>query len=389
MTGARGVATTGARGVAMTGAPRMAAPGDVAVVGAGIGGLAAALAFARAGCDVTVHERASAFAEVGAGIQISPNGFAVLHALGLGDAVAARGRRSEAIEVSDALDGGRLLRMALRGRPFFLLHRADLVTILAEACAAAGVGFRFGTALRAPPEADLVVGADGVHSAMRERLNGGSDARFSGQVAWRALVDASLPDLAQIFVAPGRHLVTYPLRDGKIANLVAVEERDRWHADGWHHAGDPEGLRRAFADCAAPVRDLVARVRDVHVWGLHLRPMAGVWTGDGVAIVGDAAHPTLPFLAQGANLALEDAWVLADCAMAGRLGAYASRRTQRVRRALAAAEANARNYHLRGVRRRAAHLALRVLDRTAPGLMLGRYRWLYENDVTKGGSGGA
>lgn len=374
----------------------------IVVAGGGIGGLAAALSFARRGARVTLLEQAPALTEVGAGLQVTPNGGAVLRALGLGDAVLARGLRAAAVEPVDALTGHRIACFdlsALPGAPYVFLHRADLIDILATACRAAGVELRTGTRVaRISPAGEvrseagvlnpvLAVGAEGLHSDLRRTLNGGDAPFFTGQVAWRAIVRAEAPPVARIWMAPGRHVVTYPLPGGRL-NLVAVQERAAWAAEGWHHEDDPAHLRAAFADACPELQGLLALVAAPRLWGLFRHPVAAHWVAEGAAILGDAAHPTLPFLAQGANLALEDAWVLAACCDARQslgeaLGRYEALRRPRVQRAIAAANANAVNYHLSGWRRGAAHGALGLLGRLAPGAFLRRMDWLYGHDVTQ------
>ena len=383
---------------------------EVLVAGGGVAGLSAALAFARRGASVTLLEQAGEIAEVGAGLQISPNGFAVLDALGLGEAIAARGVAARAVSLRRHQDGAEVTRMDLArlapGRRYLFLHRADLIDALAAAVRAAGVQLRLlqqvaevapgtrpavVTAQGARLEADLVVGADGLHSRLRPALNGAAPPRFTGQVAWRALVPgpADHPPEAWVHMGPGRHLVSYPLRGGARVNLVAVEERRTWAEEGWHHRDDPANLRAAFAAFGGAVPGLLAAVEEVHLWGLFRHPVAARWHGDGIALLGDAAHPTLPFLAQGANLALEDAWVLADAvARAGTraagLAAYQQRRRARAARTVEAASRNAWKYHLRpGPVRLAGHAALGLAGRLAPGALLSGFDWLYGHDVTQ------
>ena len=363
----------------------------VAVVGGGIGGLTAALACARRGASVTLHEQAPAFTEVGAGLQISPNGARPLEALGLGPALDRVSVRAEAVEPMDAITGRRVTRFDLAGRdgpPYRFLHRADFIDVLAEAARDAGVTLVTGDRVEEMPEAEVVIAADGLHSTFRTRLNPDSKPFFTGQVAWRAVVPvAEAEPVARVWMAPGRHLVTYPLAGGRL-NIVAVQERREWAEEGWHHAADPATLRNAFAGLSGRLAGLLARVEEVAEWGLFRHPVAACWhDGARLALIGDAAHPTLPFLAQGANLAVEDAWVLAACLdaapVAEALPRYQSLRRDRVVRAVTAANRNAVNYHLSGLRRTLSHAVLRGVGALAPGLMTGRLDWLYDHDVTQ------
>ncbi|UWQ20616.1 FAD-dependent monooxygenase [Jannaschia sp. W003] len=364
--------------------------GGVTVLGAGIAGLACALALARQGRPVRVVEQAARLAEVGAGIQIAPNGARVLDALGVDVPHIA----SEALHLVDGPSGRTLLRAPL-GPGFRLVHRADLVGALAASASAAGVRLAAGRRVlairpgalvtdRGPiPAAGRIVGADGVHGAARAHVAPEHAPRFTGQVAWRALVPLAMPwpHEAQVHVGRGRHIVLYPLRDGLTLNVVAVEERAAWAAEGWSQRDDPANLRHAFRSFAEPVRALLQRVGTVYLWGLMDHGATARWHRDDVTLIGDAAHPTLPFLAQGANLALEDAWTLSR-SLDDPEG-WERRRRPRVERALEAAAANARRYHLAGPRRLAAHAALRLANRTAPGLPLRGYRWLYDHDATR------
>ncbi len=377
------------------------------MIGAGIGGLAAALALAQRGARVRVLEQAPEIGEVGAGLQISPNGVVVLDALGLGEGARARAVASRAVRLIDGPSGREVARLDLSARDFLLFHRADLQALLLEGARAAGVEIETGRKLigvtleGARPrlrfkggaeeeEVGFVVGADGLHSQLRRAINPPEEPFFTGQVAWRALVedDGSAPCEARVHMGPGRHLVAYPLRAGRLINIVAVEEREAWAAEGWFHRDDPANLRAAFAGFGPEIQALLERVQQVHVWGLHRHSVALEWHRGRAAILGDAAHPTLPFMAQGAVMALEDAWVLADSLAALGLedGAalYQARRRPRAARVIEAANRNARNYHLRALPTRlAAHTGLRLLSRFAPARLLARYEWIYAYDVTR------
>jgi salicylate hydroxylase len=369
---------------------------DIAIIGAGIGGLAAARACALRGARVVVHEQAVAITEVGAGLQITPNGFAVLRALGLADAVKAMGARAQAVALHDYRRGPviRLDLTRLTAQDYWFLHRADLIDILHCGAVDAGVEIRLGQQIADPKtlSADLVIGADGLHSVVRTALNGTLAPFFTRQVAWRAVVphDGTRMGEARVHMAPHRHLVSYPLRGGTQLNLVAVEERTEWAEESWSAAGDPSDLRARFADFGAAAQAMLGRVDSVRKWGLFRHPVAPVWGEGRLAVLGDAAHPTLPFMAQGASLALEDAWALpaalaAAPDIAGALVMYQAARHQRARYVVEAANGNAWKYHLslKPVRL-AAHMALRLGGAIAPDRMMRQFDWIYGHDETRG-----
>ena len=374
---------------------------DIAIIGGGIGGLTAALAFARCGAKVTVYEQAPALTEVGAGLQITPNGARALNALGTGQALDATGVTAKAVVPMDALASKEITRFDLSAQipAYRFYHRAALIDILARGCEAAGVVVKLGERigeLNADGSFDangvairptLTVGADGLHSVVRGLMNTPAKPFFTGQVAWRAMIKTDkLDPVARIWMAPGRHMVTYPLADGRL-NIVAVQARSQWADEGWHHADEPGNLRMAFADCGWEVKSILGEVEEANLWGLFRHPVADNWHAGSVAILGDAAHPTLPFLAQGANLAIEDAYVLARCcdrtaSLDAGLHNYQQERRGRVVKAIEAANKNARNYHLGGVQRMVAHAGLKAMGKVAPAAFLGRLSWLYDHDVT-------
>ena len=384
----------------------------VTVLGAGVAGLAVARALALRGAVVTVFEQADAVREVGAGLQVSPNGAVVLRALGLGQALTAASQRAGAVELRDGFTGAVVTRLEVgRLRPqqgYHFVHRADLIGLLLAGAHEVGVDLRLLNRVTsvdltgAQPvlvmedgtrhEADLLIGADGLHSPTRTALNGKVAPFFTHQVAWRAVVPGDGgAAVAEVHMGAGRHLVSYPLRGGTLRNIVAVEERRTWADESWTLRDDPIELRLAFKDFSPRVRGWLDMIEDVYLWGLFRHPVAAVWQralpGGGVAILGDAAHPTLPFLAQGASMGLEDAWVLAaslaacDTWAAG-LASYQAARAGRCARIVEAASKNARAYHLAGVTRTLAHAGLRFGGWLAPDLALRRFDWLYGFDAT-------
>jgi len=386
---------------------------EISIIGAGIGGMAAATALAQKGARVRVFEQAEGLGEVGAGLQISPNAVAVLEALGLRDAAAAVANTPEAVVLRD-YRGAEVVRLpmggsavARYGRPYWQFHRADLLDVLEQGARAAGVELVFGHRLAAvgqtdarvtaefehglKAEADALIGADGVRSVVRGLALQGQPAEFTGQVAWRGLVpSARLPkglfeNAAQVFMGKGRHFVAYPLREGRVINFVAVEERSGWVEEGWNTPDTPENLRNAFKGFSAPVQALLEQVEETFLWGLFNHPVLPRWSDGHIGLVGDACHPMLPFLAQGAGMGLEDAYVLAEQMSVNNiengLQAYETMRKPRATRVQMGAARNAWSYHLRNpLFRGAAHKLLGMVPQKA---LLGQFDYLYGHDVTE------
>lgn len=374
---------------------------EIHVIGAGIGGVAAAVALAQRGMRVRVLEQAGALTEIGAGLQISANGMAVLRALGVIGAEPTEAVQSAGTEIRDHAQGRLVTRMPPPAAgPTWYFHRADLLALLVERAEALNVPIELGSEVAgyavnrqgcqltmgdgSRRQIGLVVAADGGQSRARQVLQEPARASFSRQVAWRALVPGTGqagPARAVLSMAPGQHVVTYPLRGGKLVNIVAVEERDDWTEEGWRLEGNPDEMRARFAGFGGPVAALLAQVQSAHLWALYLHPVAARWYRGQLALLGDAAHPTLPFMAQGACLALEDAWVLATCLAADGppgLARYQAQRRPRAQRVVAAAAANAHRFHLRGPQRWGAQALLRL----AGPRLASRYEWIYGHDVT-------
>ncbi len=365
---------------------------NISVIGGGIAGMAAALACAQRGARVTLFEQADALAEVGAGLQISPNAVAVLSALGLRESAADKASAPDSIELRDLRSARRIWNIPMGetavsrwGHPYWQFHRADLLAVLEHGARAAGVDIRLGQAVT-DPGGDIVIAADGVRSPTRQRLFGGQ-VRFANQVAWRGIVKLDEPAHfpTQIWMGPGRHLVTYPLRGGTQVNFVAVEERETWTEEGWNIPADPDDLRAAFAHAAQPIRELLDMVTDTFLWGLFAHPPLDHWVSGNTVLIGDAAHPMTPFMAQGAGMGLEDAWVLADCLAAegiAGLATFEAKRKARATRVQQTAQRNAAIYHMAGVPRPFLHLGMFGSAKLVPNLPLRMFDWIYGEDVT-------
>jgi salicylate hydroxylase len=355
-------------------------PPRVAIVGGGIGGLTAALAMHRRGIDVTVHERASAIGEIGAGITLSPNSIKAYRALGIEDQIAAIGFESDFQTVRAWDTGNEISRVDRKGTyqkaygaPYYSMHRADLVDVLARnlpdgivtlnarcvgaetnGAGAAVAHFADGSAV----EADLVVGADGIHSAVRESLFGKQAPRFTGTVCWRGLVPYdALPSSRvtkdwNLYMGPQRHLIHYMVRRGDVVNFVAHVETDSWTGESWTHECDRAEVLETFAGWHAPLLDMIAAAETCFKWALYDRDPLQKWSSGRVALMGDSAHAMPPFIGQGAGMAIEDGYVLAAMIaltpddMAGALARYERLRVPRASRAVHEARARGEQMHL-------------------------------------------
>jgi len=353
---------------------------SLAIVGAGIGGLAAALSLLKVGVDVHVYEQADALTELGAGIQISPNASRILHGLGLGDRLAATGVKPRAFHQRRWDDGRTLLRTLLAeameaafGFPYYHMHRADVLAALTRAFPAERlhVGHRFtalvdhGDCVEAEFEngkrvcVDALVGADGIHSAVRNVLFGAENPRFTGCVAYRGLIPAervahlNLEVSALVWMGPGKHFVHYFVRDLQLLNFVAIIERDVWTRESWTDRGEVADALAAFEGWHPQVRAILGAVDETFIWALFDRQPMPRWSVGRVTLVGDACHAMLPFMAQGAAQAIEDGATLATCLAktAARdvpeaLRRYAMLRLPRASRLQAMSEANKTRFHL-------------------------------------------
>jgi salicylate hydroxylase len=389
----------------------------VIIIGGGIGGLTAALAFNQFGHEVSVHERASVLREVGAGIQLSPNAIKPLRALGLEPDIQAVASAPDTLTMRDGFSGRALFSLPIAeraqarfGAGYFTIHRADMITLLREALIErcpyalnlnrtfvrvsqstneAVAHFKDGTRV----SADLIIGADGINSAVRKAITPTDPARFTGQLAWRAIVpcapDHPLAKDTNVWTASGKHVVTYGLRRGHVLNIVGVVEDRDWRDESWSHEGRAEDMRADLAGFAPVVSDLLKSVETCFKWALHDRPPLDIWSKGRVTLLGDAVHPMLPFMAQGACMAIEDAYVLARAVsehteLKAALTQYQDRRLARTRKVHAVAGRNAHLFHMRNpLARQGFRIATGFADRMLKEALWAQTDWIYAHDVTE------
>jgi len=397
----------------------VAASRTIFVAGAGIGGLTAALALAAQGFRIVVLEKAERLEEAGAGLQLSPNASRVLSDLGLRPRLAARAVTPDAVSLMSARSGGEVVRLPLgeaagarAGAPYWVMHRADLQAALqAEVNEHPDIELRLGcqfedaaphakgltvvqrSAMTRQQEVALaLIGADGIWSAVRGHSFPNTQPQFSGLIAWRGTLDATqLPReytsrRVQVWMGPNAHLVTYPISAARQINIVAVVP-GTWNRPGWSAPGDIGEIKNVFSAARWPgtARMMIGAVDEWRKWALFTVPGGGEWSDGAIALLGDAAHAMLPFAAQGAGMAIEDAAVLAKClsetqneggpSISAALARYARLRRPRVSRVQRTARQSGRIYHLTGVAALARDLAIRLLG---PQRMLARQDWIYD-----------
>jgi salicylate hydroxylase len=396
----------------------VAASRTIFVAGAGIGGLTAALALAGHGYRVIVLERAERLEEAGAGLQLSPNASRVLIGLGLEPRLAGRAVIPEAISIMSARSGGEIARLPLgeaatarAGAPYWVTHRADLQAALqAHVNDHPDIDLRLGCQFEdATPHAKgltvvqrhgvtrqqelalALVGADGIWSTVRHHVFAEVQPQFSGLIAWRGTLDATaLPrehtsPRVQLWMGPNAHVVTYPISGARQINVVAVVP-GTWNRPGWSAPGEITEIKNAFASAPWPAtaRMMIGAVDEWRKWALFTVPDGAKWTDGAIALLGDAAHAMLPFAAQGAGMAIEDAAVLAGClgplrdfdapALSAALQRYARLRRARVQRVQRAARQAGRIYHLSGSAAYVRDLAIKALGGRR---LLARQDWIY------------
>lgn len=390
----------------------------ILIAGGGIGGLTAALALLKSGHDVTVLERAPEIGEVGAGIQISPNGIRVLNALGVSARMEREVFRPRAQELRLGKSGAQIFTVPLRDTAvkrwqadYIHIHRADLIEALRSSVQEISPDtIRLGAEVagyQATPagvtvtlvgdeeiNGGLLIGADGIHSVVRAQMLGEDQPRFTGHVAWRAVVpvaklgDYPPPETACVWAGKRRHAVTYRLRRGTLANFVGVVESDETAEESWSATGARELALENFKGWDPVILRIIDEAPQLMRWALYDRPELNKWHEGRAVLLGDACHPMLPFLAQGAVMAIEDAFVLAKCLTSGAditeaLNTYEALRKPRTTRVQTVARQNASLFHRsNNFYQLGTYAPMWMAGKFLPEVVHGRHDWLYGYDVT-------
>lgn len=310
----------------------------IAIIGGGLAGLATAAALARFGFEAEVFEQSRELGAIGAGINVSPQAILALHAIGLGERIGAVANVAPGVLTRDMNTGAPLDYRDQRaaasrfGAGIHSFHRADLLLALANGVdrnrihldhrlltleeRPTGVGLTFANGVRR--DADMVIGADGVHSLVRRALYGDDNPTYTGQMVWRALLPGSdvpaevlEPSGHVQWLGPGRHFFAYYLRGREVVNIVTQEDTDAWVDEGWSIPGNPDEMRASFPNAEPLLATLLSRVTHCSKWGLFTRPLTDHWGRGRIALIGDAAHAMLPNAGQGASQSFEDAYVIA------------------------------------------------------------------------------
>lgn len=395
---------------------------SIGIAGGGIGGLTLALACREAGLiDLVVYEQSASPEALGAGVQLSPNASRVLAALGLREAVEAVAYHPQAVHLRTWRTGYLIANRPLGGfsearygAPYYHVHRGDLHGVLLQAARERGIVVRAGSRVEGagedaqgpwlrldgnaePCRHDAVVGCDGIHSVVRRHVLESAAPRFTGHVAWRGMVAADrlparlLSPTVTAWLGPRRHFVHYFVRRGELVNFVGVVETDRWTEASWRQRGDVGELLADFEDWHPQVRTIIEAADEAYRWALYDHDPLPAWSRGAVTLLGDACHPMLPYLAQGAAMAIEDAWVLSrmlerweDEPAAG-FPDYERFRRPRTARVQLRSRAQGQEFHLSDrwpVLTRNLKLALGT--RYLPEIAMQQFDWLHGYDCVRG-----
>ncbi|AQH05500.1 hypothetical protein A9R05_41040 (plasmid) [Burkholderia sp. KK1] len=387
----------------------------VVIIGAGIGGLTAALALLKRGVDVDVLERARDLKEIGAGLTLSPNGTRILYGLGLADSVNELAVRSKTRELrlwntgeSWTLPDQGSTSEARYGAPYLLMHRGDLHSILVEAvrkekpnairtnCACVDILHEEGAfeVLLESGErvtGDVLVGADGIHSVVRQKVHGRSTPQYAGNIFWRGMVPIdSVPvrerDVSGSWISPNGNVTMYPVRKGTLLNFVGTVRCPTWSPASWTEQGTKEECLRDFEGWHQNIRSIISQIEIPYKWGSFLYETGKQWTSGRVTLMGDACHAMPPSLGQGANMAMEDAIVLSRCLDAGRddpgaaLARYEHARLARATAVVDKSWAQSRRRHNDALASPEAANAY-ISEHWAPGRVKEWYDWIYDYDA--------
>ena len=376
----------------------------IGIIGGGIAGLASAIALAKVGKSVDLYEKTQAFGEVGAGLQIGPNAVSALKQLGVFDALEPLTVAPQNIRIMDGVTGKQLSLLPLGksfekqfGQPYRVAHRADLLTALVDkAKTCKSVKIHLSSSLsRLDIEPDsvtchftnsnttshqMLIGADGFRSVVRRNILNDGPPIFAGHSLYRALVPmenatniANINDV-HLWMFPGGHVVHYPVSSGKNLNIVAASEQN-WESRNWSTPTVPAEVKEYFAKACYDLHKVLKIPENWLKWAAAGHPVAPVWHKHQAVLIGDAIHPTLPYLAQGAAMALEDAVCLASALSKGQsLAEFAGTRQLRTAKIVATSTQQGNIYHLRNPTRLARNLVIRSLSSDA---QLKRLNWLY------------
>ena len=370
----------------------------VLIVGGGIGGLTLSLCLSKEGIASRVFERRGNFAETGAGIQLSPNCMRVYDYLGIVDLIRSFAYEPDCVQFLDGKQNRILAEIQLGaslaedyGFPYYNVNRAQLVELLARlaseddliqlypGCEVTAFG-SVGSDVKIEVDGNdfdgsLLVGADGINSTVRSQIFGSDEAVFTGHVAWRAQVPIESISskfhnkVSRVWWGRRKHLVAYPVQNGRLLNCVAVVENKSWASDSWHQPGDPRELTEEFADWAPEVQEIIKSIpsSDLFKWGLFHRSDLKTWREGLFVLLGDACHAPLPFMAQGAAMAIEDAACLALClsrsdSVKSGFEAYEEFRKSRTQKVKSMSARNGRIFHLSGVAAFLRNNFLKVFD---------------------------